>query len=316
MSEGLLNQILEANRCFLSGSAKPIASEGDPFIVIACIDPRLTELLEPALGLPRHRGIVIRTSGNVISENSPEALRSVAAGLYLKNAKEIFVAGHTDCAMARFLAQDVIESFRSAGVSRGAFGNADLRAWFGAFSDIRANVLQGIAYLRKSGIVPSAVKVHGLLLDSASGAAELLFEGSAPDSIPAMAPIPEVAAPAPPSPALPAQREAAPALRSAETRSSPPSMSMEEIVASFRKLYAAEHKNRQFQIAMGELALVLKKERDPRRILNALNRAVAPFSGKYPECRKAIEELTKWNEMRGPSGLNLMELVRQVFGQH
>jgi carbonic anhydrase len=313
MSESLLNEILEANRHFLNGSIKPISADGLPFIVVACIDPRLTGLLEPALGLPRHRAIVVRTAGNVISGSSPDVLRSVAAGLYLKNAKGIIVVGHSDCAMAKFSAQDVIESFRSAGIARSAFGDSDLRAWFGAFSDIRANVLQGIAFLRKSGMVPAAVAIHGLLVDSSSGAAELLFDGSAQDSVPvvpvSMIETPEIK----PRQSAPGEANSSP--RTAEIRPSPPSMSMEQIVRAFRKLYAAEHRNREFQMAMAELALALKTERDPGKILNALNRAVAPFSEKYPECRRATEELAKFAETRGPGGLNLMEIVRQVLGQ-
>jgi carbonic anhydrase len=309
MSESLLKQLLEVNRSFLNGSAKSLASEGESFIVFSCIDPRLTGLLEPALGLPRHRAILIRTAGNILSDRCPDVKRSLAAGLYLKNAKEIFVIGHTDCVMARFSAQDVIESFRSAGVSRSAFGNEDLRAWFGAFSDVRANVLQGIEFLRKSGLVAEAVNVHGLIIDSNSGAAEIVFDGSAPRA-------PQRETPAEPAgvhSGPPARPATAPSGAAIDNQSPRREMTIEEIVKSFRRLYAMERQNRQFQLAMAELALVLKKERDAGRILSALEKAVAPFFEKYPECRGTIEALKKIYETRGPGGLNWIELARQMF---
>jgi carbonic anhydrase len=309
MSNSLLGDILEKNRQFLNGSAKSLDSSGEPFIVISCIDPRLTGLLEPALGLPRHRAIQIRSAGNVISPGNPDILRSVAAGLFLKNAKEVFLVGHTDCAMARFSAQEAIESFRIAGIPRSAFGNDDLRSWFGAFPDIRANILQGIAYLRKSGIVPAAIKIHGLLLDSGSGALELVFDGSTQGELPKAAPA------APDTAALVTPADQAPARdgKTAAHRPAPPAISLDDIVKAFRKLVLAERQNRQFQIAMAEFVLVLKRERDAGRILTALEKAVAPFSEKHPECRHACEELSRLVGARGPGGLNIREIMQQVF---
>src|SRR5512144_647566 len=100
----LLRQIEEANKSYRAGTPRLLDPAGDPFVVICCIDPRLTGFLEPALGLPKHRAVVIRTAGNRMSAADPDALRSVAVALFVKNAREILVVGHTDCGLASFSA--------------------------------------------------------------------------------------------------------------------------------------------------------------------------------------------------------------------
>jgi len=130
----LLRQIVEANKSYAAGHPRLLDPEGEPFVVVACIDPRLTGLLEPALGLPRRRAVVIRTAGNQLSEKNSDSLRSLAAALYIKNAGEIVIVGHTDCGLSHFSVPEVVENFRRAGVRRTAFGHEDLRAWFGAFA--------------------------------------------------------------------------------------------------------------------------------------------------------------------------------------
>ncbi len=111
MTECLLNQLQEANRQFLLGSPKYLDSAGDSFIVISCIDPRLTGLLEPALGLPKHRAIVIRTAGNLISETGPDMLRSVAAGLYLKKVNYEGIAWDEEVYSRQRAQQRMLHSF-------------------------------------------------------------------------------------------------------------------------------------------------------------------------------------------------------------
>ena len=45
MSPTLLQQIKEANKRYLTGSPQLLDSTGDPFVVLACMDPRLTGVL-------------------------------------------------------------------------------------------------------------------------------------------------------------------------------------------------------------------------------------------------------------------------------
>ena len=173
----LLQEICESNQAFLAGTPRRLDDKGDPFVVVACIDPRLTDFLEPALGLPRHRAVVTRTAGNIISADCQGVLRSIAAAFYLKGGKEVFVVGHTDCALSKFSAAEVIDTFRGKGIPRSAFGNGDLRTWFGAFNDVKDNVIRSVNFLRRSGIVPGDTKIHGLVLGTEDGRLEIVIDG-------------------------------------------------------------------------------------------------------------------------------------------
>src|SRR5437867_3149666 len=184
----LLQEITEANTSFLAGNPRLLDASGDPFIVVSCIDPRLTSFIEPALGLPKNRALVVRTAGNQVTALCNDALRSIVAGVYVKGGTEIFIVGHTDCAMSRFSTQDVIENFRKAGVERSIFGDADIRAWFGAFHDVKTNVIQSVDYLRKSGFLPPLLKVHGLVLDIQNGKLDTVYNGDTPITVPAVTP--------------------------------------------------------------------------------------------------------------------------------
>jgi carbonic anhydrase len=173
----LLQNILTANSCYLAGKVQLLEDSGPFFLIITCIDPRLTGLLVPALGLPRGRAMIIRTAGNRISASSHDIQKSVASAMYVRGVREIFVVGHSDCAMAAFPTEAAIESFRNSGVPRSAFGDGDIREWFGAFGDIRANVIESIGNLAQFQTVSPDAKLHGLLMDTLTGKLEVLRDG-------------------------------------------------------------------------------------------------------------------------------------------
>ncbi len=329
----LLEEIKEANRSFLAGSPLQLA-EGDRFVVLTCIDPRLTGFLEPALGLSRHRALVVRTAGNQVSDSCNDALRSIAAAVYVKGGKEILVVGHSDCAMSRFSATDVIESFRKAGVPRSAFGDGDLRAWFAAFHDVKANVIRSVEYLRKCGMFPANFKIHGLMLDSQNGKLEVVRDG---DSIktesvvsdqlvatpsPARTPGPvsssvQAGALAPEPPPLPA-----PATKGAATTAGgrPGALkimanpaSMMDAATILRDFVVRERQNQRFQNTIAELSALIRKEKNPSVIMGELDRLVKEYQHEYPNLPAALSLLRKTMETRGPGGSWLFEALARIL---
>lgn len=337
MNPTLLQQIREVNKSFLAGSARFLDASGDPFIVITCMDGRLSGLLEPALGLPKHRAMVIRTAGNRVSEADRDALRSVAAGVFMKGAKEILIVGHTDCALSKFSAPEVIESFRKAGIPRSAFGDEDLRNWFGAFTDIKANVLQGVEYLRKSGFVPRDLKIHGLIIGIENGELEIVSDGdvapveAAPPparheetearkpSVAARAAAAEAAHPIPaPLPPTPKGAKGpviiAGAEKSAEAKSTvrQPN-SMLDAAMILRDFISRERQNASFERTVSQIDTLLKSERDPIRIVAELEKIVDNFRSRYPELPGALEYLKKAVQARGASGFGFKELMKRML---
>jgi carbonic anhydrase len=326
MTSSLLQQIRECNTSYRAGQVRFLDSTGDPFIVLACIDPRLTGFLEPALGLPRHRALVVRVAGNQISGNTPDVLRSIAAAAYVKGGRELLIVGHTDCAMARFSAQDVIESFRDAGVSRSAFGDGDLRTWFGAFADIRANVLASAAYIRLTGILPKTFKVHGLILGTDDGSLDVVVDGdAAPVEVAAETPAKSVAPPPVPEPVktdppvapppVPPRAQGRPVIVavpvSGESAAAPPA-SVAAAAMVLRDFFVRE-KDSHFQQTVADLRALVKRERNPARIISVLERISRDYRGRYPELPAAIEYLKQTLHNDKTSGMQFLEFVKRIL---
>jgi carbonic anhydrase len=330
--ETLLQELRAVNSSFVAGAPRFLDPAGDPFLVLACIDPRLTGFLEPALGLPRNRALVVRSAGN---QSSQDTLRSIAAAVYLKGVQEVIVVGHTDCALAHFSVPEVIESFRRAGIPRSAFGTEDLRGWFGAFHDIKANVLQTVESLRKSGVLPDRVKIHGIVLGIQDGKLEVVYDGdlnssevvrteapptsvaASPQSPPQPAPDLVVDKSAVPPPPLPqpnsAQKPVVIGVEAGTKIRSAPIGNMFDAVAVFRDFFGQERKDKKFQQHAAGLRALVKRETNSAVILRALEKIIKEYEREYPDlpaalafCRKALEGKT--------TGAKFIELMRRLSG--
>ena len=312
----LLRQVIEANQSFLAGTPRFLDPTGAPFVVVTCIDPRLTCLIEPALGLPRQRVAVIRTAGNQFSERTPDALRSLAAALYIKNATEIVIAGHTDCGMAGFSVPEVTENFRKAGIPRHAFGNEDLRTWFGAFASIRNNVITSVDYLRHSEILPRAIRIHGLILETNQGTVEVVIDGdlaSQGGALPALETEPSGTAgqairseessalpPEKPQPAAPSSPVSgsksgkgpiivgSPPAGPRGDQAPPPPNSLIDAALVIRDFISRERRDQKLQRSINELRTVWKQQKNPLRIFSELERIAMAYEKDYPSLRGAL----------------------------
>lgn len=335
----LLQQIGEANKSFLAGQSKPLDPTGDRFVVLTCIDGRLTNLVEPALGLVKHRVLVIRNAGNRVSDSSQESLRSIAAAVYLKGAREVFVVGHTDCVLSQFSAAEVIDKFRGMGIPRSAFGDEDLRNWFGAFNDIKANVLQSIASIRKSGVLPASIKIHGLIMNIEDGRLDVILNGDlAPPEVLISAPQPVVQEPPPavvqspsppvsipdippPLPVIPGRAEAKslpiviPETKGEADRTTKATAptSLFDAAMIFRDFFRKERRNQNLQRNLTEMGKLIKGEKDPAVILHELEKAVKEYQQQYPNLAGALAFSKRFIEGKGAGGANFRDMMRRIL---
>ena len=65
--------------------------------IITCMDTRLVNFLEPALGLARGDAKVIKTAGNSVTGVFDGTIRSLMVCIYELGVKEILVIGHHEC---------------------------------------------------------------------------------------------------------------------------------------------------------------------------------------------------------------------------
>jgi len=310
-------------------------------VVVACIDPRLTGFLEPALGLPRNRATVIRTAGNQLSARTLDALRSIAVALYVKKAREIVIVGHTDCGMAGFSVAEVTDNFRNAGIARSAFGDEDLRTWFGAFASVRDNVLGSIEYLRKSGLISRDVKTHGLILDTSQGTIEvvvdgdLIREGAAPppvgsvldktgptigekgkeeamaDSATASTPS-QVAHPqAEPVPKKGPIVVGQPAAKPDRAAAAPGSVV--EAALILRDFFNRERQSQQMQKAIADLRSTWRQEKNPYHVVAELQKIGRAYETQYPRLPGAFAYLENAIRSGSADKIGFGEIMKRIF---
>ena len=147
--------------------------------IVTCMDTRLVDFLEPALGIGRGEAKMIKTAGNSITGVFSETIRSLLVCIYELGVKEIFVIGHEDCGMMHSTSQSLIEKMTSRGISSDAIAmiKDKLEHWTDSFEHPAENVIDAVHQIKANPLIPKDVAVHGLIVHPHSGEAEVLING-------------------------------------------------------------------------------------------------------------------------------------------
>ena len=96
----ILENVLKDNKEFVENFEGEEMSHhaAKKLAILTCMDCRLIDFFEPALGLKRGDAKIVRNAGNSIV--GEDAIRSIGAALYNLGAEEVMVVGHTECGMA------------------------------------------------------------------------------------------------------------------------------------------------------------------------------------------------------------------------
>jgi carbonic anhydrase len=148
-----------------------------PLAALTCIDPRLNKLFPGALGLNEEQFIWLRNAGNVITSATSSTVRSLALSIFVKEAKEIAVIGHSDCKMSKLTMMDMLTRMQQHGIDRSMINQANLHEFFGLFSSETQNVIKGVGYLRESPYIPKKMPVHGLIIQTDTGKLDWVVNG-------------------------------------------------------------------------------------------------------------------------------------------
>lgn len=178
----LLDEILTANKEFTHPGAFPPLSKSPrrQLAIFTCMDTRLVDFLEPAMGLQRGDAKIIKNAGNtIVDPYQGGVIRSLVVAIYELGVEEVIVIGHEDCGMASVDG----DSLRSKMLERGVTGQEidqlipDMAQWVGAFSHPRENLERVVQVLRENPLLPKDVPVHGLLFCPNDGHLELVANG-------------------------------------------------------------------------------------------------------------------------------------------
>ena len=176
----LLNEILAHNARFVEEQARTVTKSPEKKIALfTCMDTRLVEFLEPAMGLRRGDAKVIKNAGNTIVDPFGAVMRSLVVAVYALGCEEIYVIGHLDCGMSQIDGAELERRMLARGVDPQVVTSVhgSLTEWLGAFKDPCGNVHRVVEIIRSSPLIPVDVPVHGLMFDPAKGRLDLLVNG-------------------------------------------------------------------------------------------------------------------------------------------
>jgi carbonic anhydrase len=182
-----IDEILAYNERFLQETRLPVIGHAPRkhLAVVTCMDCRLVQMFEQALGLERGDVLELRTAGATISEGeragaANDLIRSLAGGVYLLGVREVAVIGHTQCGLAHADATALIASMQALGVEpqklidREKLGDVQgLLRWLGVFNDVHVNVREVVNVIRNSPYLPK-IPVNGLVIDINTGKLEMV----------------------------------------------------------------------------------------------------------------------------------------------
>ncbi|HYB02681.1 MAG TPA: carbonic anhydrase [Ktedonobacteraceae bacterium] len=180
----VIDEILAYNEQFVKEHRLPIIGHAPRkrMAVVTCMDCRLVQMFEQALGLERGDVLELRTAGATISEperNSGlnDLIRSLAGGIYLLGVREVAVIGHTQCGLGKVDPTALIASMQALGVDpQPLIEKAGPKSWIGAFDDVHVNVKEVVDVIRSSPYLPK-IPVHGLVIDIETGKLEMVERG-------------------------------------------------------------------------------------------------------------------------------------------
>lgn len=183
-----LSQILETNSRFVNNLPKEFINFYCPhtskipsrkLAIFTCMDTRLVEFLEPAMGIVRGEAHVIKNAGNSITGPFEATIRSLVISIFELGVKEVVVIGHLDCGLAHTTSQELTKKMVERGVSPDAIKmiEKDLEDWIDHFHHPIHNIENVVHKIRVSPLIPKDVPVHGLLFNPQTGELTVVVDG-------------------------------------------------------------------------------------------------------------------------------------------
>ena len=180
----LLEDILRANAEYQSSEeSKNLADlTSKPtrhIMVITCIDCRLIDLLEPAMGIKRGEANIVKTAGNHVPPGMNDTIKTVLVGIFELGVTEILIVGHYDCGVAAATKNSIMTKMQKQNIDADCLkeNEAAIGDWLDNYTDPKANVKVSVTNLRSNKLIPKTVPIHGLVIDPDNGKLELVVDG-------------------------------------------------------------------------------------------------------------------------------------------
>ena len=183
MSSPLLQQLMEANREFVAKHARLDAEPVSKYpkrnlAVVTCMDTRLLDFLEPALGLARGEAKLIKVAGSTAFGDFDAVIGSLMVAVYELHVHDILVVGHEDCGMLATTADSLCARMRERGVAEEAIAavRPKLKAWADPIGNVEESVRTTVQQLRENPYLPKDINVYGAVIHPHTGELVILNE--------------------------------------------------------------------------------------------------------------------------------------------
>lgn len=103
--------------------------------LFTCMDTRLVDFLEPAMGIARGEVKVIKNAGNSVTGPFESTIRSLVIGIFELGVKEVMVVSHRDCGMCDVTSGTLVQKMLARGISADAIKmvEKELEDWIDHF---------------------------------------------------------------------------------------------------------------------------------------------------------------------------------------
>lgn len=182
-----LSQILQANETMLSSQVyenyQTSKFPDKRMLILTCMDARLVEFLELAMGVGHGEAIIIRVAGAQVNHPFDSVMRSILVAINMLHADEIIIVGHHDCGMQCLDKHMFIEKLEERGVTENTIrmmenAGIGIKDWLGAFDNVYASVRNTVSIIMNHPfLIGSDIPVHGLVIDPHTGKLELVVDG-------------------------------------------------------------------------------------------------------------------------------------------
>ncbi|WP_101912958.1 beta-class carbonic anhydrase [Megasphaera vaginalis (ex Bordigoni et al. 2020)] len=181
----LLAEIEAANAAFLAGDGgqRPLRKVGKMprrrVVILTCMDTRLVELLEPAMGIRRGEAKIVKVAGNTVGDGFDSVMGSLLVAVYELGVEAIIVVGHEGCGMLATTAASLLAKMAAAGVAAAALDKLrpSLVKWADSINCVEGAVAETVRRLRQSPYFPDYVTVYGAVMDPETGALRIIDRG-------------------------------------------------------------------------------------------------------------------------------------------
>lgn len=153
-------------------------------VILSCMDTRLTELLPKAMNIKNGDAKIIKDAGATVMHHFGGVMRSILVAVYEFGAEDVFVVGHHGCGMSNLDTKSLVKKMVDRGIKEetiSTLNNAgvNVEKWLHGFESVEESIKESVRMIKDHPLIPSDIKVHGLIMSPETGELEVIIDGNA-----------------------------------------------------------------------------------------------------------------------------------------